>query len=144
MAMGRWFGLLILLTWTASLALPVFSACRTGYDHVGGWVLLLLGWLGFLTLMPAWLANFLIVGIGVARFFRRRTPIWLGALTAILAATALWWKAWRDDTGEVPICHYHAGYWLWLASAALALLATIMARFGTRTEASPSDTGSAP
>ncbi len=30
MAMGRWLELLILLTWTASLALPVFTTCRTG------------------------------------------------------------------------------------------------------------------
>jgi hypothetical protein len=133
MVVRRWLGLVILLTWTASLALPVFTTCRTGYDHVGGWVLLLLGWLGLLTLMPAWLANFLIVGIGGALFFRRRPPIWLGVLAAILAGTAWWWKAWADDTGEVPICHYHAGYWLWLAIGALTLLATIIAQFGPST-----------
>jgi hypothetical protein len=123
----------ILLTWTASLALPVFTSCRTGYDHVGGWVLLLLGWLGLLTLMPARLANFLIVGIGGALFFHRRPPIWLGVLTAILAGTAWWWKAWGDDTGELPIRHYHEGYWLWLTIAALTLLATIIARFSPST-----------
>jgi hypothetical protein len=129
MAPRRWLGLGLLVAWTASLALPVFTTCSAGYDHVGGWFLLLVGWFGILVWMPAWLANVAIVGIGAALYFHRRPPIWLGVLTAVVAATAWRWEAWADDTGERPICHYHAGYWLWLGAAALALLATIVVRF---------------
>src|SRR5215469_9026544 len=114
MSTRRWLGLAILLTWILSLALPVFTTCAPGYDHVRGLVLLALGWFGVLALMPAWLANGLIVGIGGALLVQRRPPVWLGLLTATIASTALWWKAWGDDLGERPICHYHTGYWLWL------------------------------
>ncbi len=124
----RLAGFLILLLWTLSLILPAFSTCRPGYDHVGGWFLLLLGWLGLLTLTPAWLANFFILGVGVTLALGKRPPIWLGVLAAGFAVTAWWWTAWGDDTGLVPICHYHAGYWLWLAAAALALIAPVAAR----------------
>src|SRR5215470_16150558 len=107
MALRRWLGLAILLAWTASLALPVFTTCTPGYDHVQGWFLLLFGWLGFLTVTPAWLANGLMAGIGVALLFNQRPPLWLGVFTAVIAGTAWWWRAWADDVGERPICHYH-------------------------------------
>lgn len=130
MSLRRWLGLALLLTWSLSLALPVFTTCTPGYDHVRGLVVLVLGWLGVLSLMPAWLANVLMVPIGIGLLLQRRPPVWLGVLTAGIASTALWWKAWADDLGERPICHYHAGYWLWLGAAALALLATIVGRRG--------------
>ena len=124
----RQVGLFILALWVGSLILPVFSTCRPGYDHVGGWFLLLFGWFGVLVLMPAWLANGFILGIGITLAFGRRPPIWLGVLAVGFAATAWWWTAWQDDTGAVPICHYHSGYWLWLATAAVALIASIAVR----------------
>ena len=124
----RLAGFLILALWVVSLILPVFSTCRPGYDHVGGWFLLLFGWFGVFVLMPAWLANPLILGIGGTLAFGRRPPIWLGVLTAGLAATAWWWTAWQDDAGSAPICRYHAGYWLWLVTAALVLIAPIALR----------------
>ena len=122
-------GFLVLAPWTLSLAVPVFSTCRPGYDHVGGWFLLLFGWFGVFVFMPAWLANIFILAVGGVLAFGRRPPIWLGVLAGGFAATAWWWKEWQDDTGAVPICHYHAGYWLWLASAAVALIAPIAMRW---------------
>jgi len=127
-AMRRWAGLAILLLWTASLILPVFTTCRAGYDHVGGWFLLMFGWFGILMLIPAWFANFFVLAVATILVLEMRPPIWLGLLGAILAATAWWWTAWQDDTGAVPICHYHAGYWLWLAVAALAAIVPILIR----------------
>jgi hypothetical protein len=114
--------------WGVSLALPVFTTCRPGYDHVGGWFLLLMGWMGVMIAQPAWFANLLILVIAGILLAGRRAPIWLGIITAALAACASYFTAMYDDTGTVPICHYHAGYWLWLATAGVALIATFIAR----------------
>src|SRR5258707_11145169 len=92
----RLTGFLILVLWVVSLILPVFSTCRPGYDHVGGWFLLLFGWFGVFVLMPAWLANFFILGVGGALALRKRPPIWLGVLAGGRAATPPGWTEWQD------------------------------------------------
>ncbi|HEY5338174.1 MAG TPA: hypothetical protein VIJ85_08230 [Rhizomicrobium sp.] len=125
-------GFLILGLWIVSLVLPAFSSCNAGYRDTGGWFLLLFGWFGVLEMMPAWFANIFIVLIALLLIFHRRAPIWLGIPAAVLAATAWWWTAWQDDSGPVPICHYQAGYWLWLAVGALALVVTFLPLSGAR------------
>jgi hypothetical protein len=127
-SLSRIAGIVILLMWAVSLVLPVFTTCRPGYDHVGGWFLLGFGWMGVMMLQPAWFANWLIVIIATILLAERRAPIWLGIVTAIVAGAAWFFTAWYDDTGDVPICHYHAGFWLWLATAVAALLATFLPR----------------
>ena len=62
-SISRIVGGLILLMWAVSVALPVFTTCRSGYDHFPGLFLLAIGWMGLLTLQPAWLANIAIVVI---------------------------------------------------------------------------------
>jgi hypothetical protein len=121
-------GALILIMWLVSLALPVFTTCRPGYDHVGGWFMLLMGWMGVMVIQPAWFANILILIIAGLLIAGKRAPIWLGVPAAALAGCGLYFKDMYDDTGSVPICHYHAGYWLWFATAAVALLATFFVR----------------
>jgi hypothetical protein len=127
-SISRATGILILLMWLASLALPVFTTCRAGYDHVGGWFVLMMGWMGVIIVQPAWFANIAILAIAILLIVRRRAPIWLGIIAAGLAACAWYFTDMVDDTGNVPICHYHAGYWLWLATAGVALLATFIPR----------------
>src|SRR3569833_1519299 len=128
----RFIGAAILILWAATIALPGFSSCRPGYDHVGGWFLLAFGWMGLIVFQPAWLANFFIVGAGIALFFRYRPPVLIGVLAGGLAACAWGFKAWADDTGDAPICHYHAGYWLWLAVAAVVLFVPFVVRMDAK------------
>jgi hypothetical protein len=127
-SLSRIAGIAILMMWIASLILPVFTTCRAGYDHVGGWFVLMIGWMGVLELQPAWFANLLILVIAGILLAERRAPVWLGGITLALAGCAFYFKDMVDDTGQVPICHYHAGYWLWLATAVVALLATFIPR----------------
>lgn len=124
-------GLFVLALWGVSLALPVFTTCRTGYDHVAGWFLLAFGWMGFMAGMPAWLANIFVPISALILAVGNRVPMWVGIVGGGLAATALFWKSWVDDTGNVPICHYHPGYWVWLAAAAIVLLVSILDRRST-------------
>ena len=123
MTVRRWLGLAILLGWIVSLAAPVASL--SGNRIWGnGLQLLLIGWLGFLMFIPAWLANFPIMGIGLALLLGRQPPKWLGIITAFLASTALFWRQVPGDVGSSHIGHYHFGYWLWIATGWLCLLAT--------------------
>jgi hypothetical protein len=124
----RAIGAIILGLWAVSLLLPVFTTCRPGYDHVQGWFLLALGWFGFMAFMPAWLANMFILLMGTMLVLEFRPRLWIGIACAVFAATAWWFTDWYDDTGAVPICHYHAGYWLWLAVALIVLAVPLIVR----------------
>lgn len=128
LSLPRIAGIAIFAMWAASLVLPVFTTCRAGYDHVGGWFVLMMGWMGVMALQPAWFANILILVMAALLIWRHHAPIWLGVITAVVAACAWYFTDMYDDTGNVPICHYHAGYWLWLATAGVALLATLIPR----------------
>ncbi len=132
----RWLGLLVLVTWAASLFLPVFTTCRPGYDHVQGWFVLAFGWFGIMAYMPAWFANVFVLIVGAMLVLEMRPPVWLGALAVIFAATAWWFTDWYDDTGNVPICHYHAGYWVWLGGALFTFAASVIVRMLARSMAS--------
>ena len=124
----RNFGFLILAMWLASLVLPVFTACGPGYDNTPGYMILLIGWMGLLIIQPAWFANLLIVAVIIVLLLRNRVPLWLGIATPLVAAPALFFTDMYDDRGAIPICHYQTGYWLWLATAGMALLATLLTR----------------
>jgi hypothetical protein len=102
-SLSRIAGIIVLLMWAVSLALPVFTTCRPGYDYVGGWFLLGFGWFGIMALQPAWFANWLIVIIAAILSAERRAPIWLGVVTVIVAGCAWYFTDWYDDTGNVPI-----------------------------------------
>jgi hypothetical protein len=128
----RWLGLLVLATWVVSLFLPVFTTCRPGYDHVEGWFLLAYGWFGIMAYVPAWFANLFVLVVGALLVLEMRVPVWLGTLAALFAATAWWFTDWYDDTGAVPICHYHAGYWIWLGAALIAFLVPVMVKLCTK------------
>jgi hypothetical protein len=84
--------------------------------------------------MPAWFANLFVVIVGTVLVLEMQPWIWMGVLGAAFAATAWWFTDWYDDTGAVPICHYHAGYWLWLGVALIALVVPVIVRVdgGTR------------
>jgi hypothetical protein len=121
-------GIATLLVWGASLALPVLTACGPGYDHAPGVFVLAIGWLGLLEFQPAWIANVLMVIVAIMLLARQRAPVWLGIVTALIAACGLYLPAIYDDRGEVPICHYHVGYYLWFVAAGVALIGTFLSR----------------
>ena len=86
------------------------------------------GWFGLMAYMPAWIANIFILIMGAMLVLEFRPRVWIGIAAATFAATAWWFTDWYDDTGNVPICHYHAGYWLWLAVALIVLLVPVIVR----------------
>ena len=121
----RWLGLLILLLWAISLILPVFTTCRPGSYYVEGYVLLMFGWYGLSVGAPAWIANLFIVAIGGVLALGRRPWMLLGILCAAFTACALWFTDWYSYGGAMPICHYYAGYWLWIAVGFIAAVIPI-------------------
>ncbi len=121
-------GIVILLMWGASLALPTLTTCSSGYDHAPGIFLLAIGWLVCSNSSRPGSHNILIVVIAGLLLVRQRAPVWLGAATALIAACGSYFPNIYDDRGTIPICHYHAGYYLWFAAAAAALIGTFLSR----------------
>ena len=119
------------------LCLPEKSFCvESDCNGWPGWGVLFMGWLEPLALPSvgplvafAWYANPLVV---LAWLFglacRRKEAIWCAAGATLLSSAFLCGN--RVDTSEAGVAHeitgYAGGYWLWLASAWLALSSTLL------------------
>jgi hypothetical protein len=130
----RLLGLLALLLWCAALFAP-YHLELTGFPYtelssVSGWQLVLLGWLGPLSLAPGWYAN-IPFAISLIRFLRGRPPgrRLLALIGLAIAATALapfWasglmtgfmWRGWFVLRGPA--------LWLWLSACVLVWIPAI-------------------
>jgi hypothetical protein len=120
-------GAIALLIWIASLALPVETDCGSSYANQG-YIILGFGWLGPFDLQFGWFANpFMLWVIGRLLFDRR--PGIIPAIVGLgLALTALAWKTTPrgDAPGNDTICAWHAGFYLWIACAALLALVALI------------------
>jgi hypothetical protein len=110
-----------------SLATECFYVDRNGIaDSYGiGMMLLLIGWLGVLTAIPAWLANPALLMAWATLFVRQRL------VAVVVAGLALGFSlsflAQRDilvneGGGKSAIVGYGPGYWLWIASIGVLLV----------------------
>jgi hypothetical protein len=111
------FGVIALLIWAASLALPVETDCDS--LPIKGYVVLETGWLGPLGGQFGWYANlFMLWTIGQMLFDRPPggipTIIGLG-----LALSALTWERLPSDAGYSTLCQRHVGFYTWIACAVL-------------------------
>jgi hypothetical protein len=115
------------LLFAASLALRAFHLdSDDGQNPWPGLGLLVMGWLGLFTGVVAWLANPALAAAWILILFARRfdKSAVLAALCAVgLALSFLLHRTLiRDEAGNLANI---TGYWLWVASAATALLASI-------------------
>lgn len=118
-ASWRALALVLGLGWAVSLALPVGSFGGSEGEIWYGWVVLLLGWLGFFLGQFAWIANFLFAAALILLVRGRPPLVWgmmIGVLTSLLAAHALsWTSVIRTGGGSNPVLAYGPGYDLWIA-----------------------------
>lgn len=94
-----------------------------------GYVLLLIGWITVFEGVPAWLANpaLAIAWFGLlARF--RRTAMVSAALALFFAGSFLFCGEilTNEAGGYSRITSYGPGYWLWIGSAAVACLGSVV------------------
>ena len=109
------------------------SRCRLeGDDHPGAACvgLLLIGWIGVLGGIYAWLANPAILGAWILIWSRRMRPLAFlcaGAALAFALSFLRVKKMDRDESGEhvERITSYGVGYWIWIASIGTILLGCI-------------------
>jgi hypothetical protein len=116
------------------LAMPMNSFCvHDNCDFWPSYSVLMFGWLGVLGAPNSsditWLANPLIFAAWLFIFLAKRwLAIATSALAVILGASFLWAKTVLMSEGGnfYQISGYATGYWLWLASMALACLAAVL------------------
>jgi hypothetical protein len=117
------FGVVALLIWITSLALPVETDC--GFQNANaGYLILLTGWLGPLGGQFGWYANpFMLWAIG-RLLFNKRPGVIPAIISLGLALSALAWKTTPTDNGYNTICNRHLGFYVWIACAVfLAIVA---------------------
>lgn len=105
-----------LLAYIGSLFLPAFEFAQE--PSVGGLQVLLLGWLGLLTLNPAWLANPLFfVALYSTIIGKYRRARFLSACAVLLGSMSLLAKEWYfDESRGTPILRLGPAFYLWMAS----------------------------
>ena len=118
--------MLSVILFAASLTQEAFCVSGICSDWPG-WSILLFGALGH----ASWFANPLLGFSWLATLFSRRLPALILALAALaLAGSFLFETAVViNETGmSNPVTGLREGYWLWLASMAMASLAAFFAR----------------
>jgi hypothetical protein len=122
-----------------SCVLFVTSLFNEGYyDDRGGpparaFLLLLIGWLGLFLGFIAWLANpLLLMGWLLLAVRQRRSAAACAFAATVCAGSFLFCKTIvSDEAGHHSrITGYGLGYWLWLASAAVLLAASLVEVIG--------------
>jgi hypothetical protein len=111
------FGVIALLIWIASLALPVETDCDS--LPIKGYLVLETGWLGPLGGQFGWYANIFMLWTTGQLLINKRpgaipTSIGLG-----LALSALTWERLPSDAGYSTLCQRHVGFYTWIACAVL-------------------------
>jgi len=115
----------------ACLAFPAYSEeGPEGPATAHSLLVLAIGWLGIGYQVHEWLANPLLLLAWILMFARNYKGAAITALAATLVAASFLLRE-NIVISEAPtygrVLGYHAGYWLWLASPAVASLASAWA-----------------
>ena len=115
-----------IVVFICSLGESTYRTDWPGEPHGSCFVLLLIGWLGVLGGIWAWLANPALLGAWISVWSRRTRPLALLCSLAALgfALTFLGQKEMDvDEAGNhAKIISYGAGYWVWIASIGVMIL----------------------
>ena len=130
-------GVVALMIWITSLALPVETDC--GYHPIKGYLVLETGWLGPLGGQFGWYANlFMLWTIGQMLFNKR--PGGIPAIMGLgLALSALTWERLPSDAGYSTLCERHIGFYTWIACAAVLALFALAEWSGHKATKSKND-----
>lgn len=111
--------------WGLSLTLPVWETRSTTgeWDVVRGALPALIGWLGVFEWCPAWFANLLLIPVCITLLARRFQGFWLSVAAFVIAATAYGMHTLYGDNSEAIIVGRRIGFYLWLASFGVMVLA---------------------
>jgi len=135
--MSRYLLVLSVGLYAACLPLDPFSV----QGHPSGWPswsILLIGWLPLAAANLAWLANPLLLTAWYSIFTQGgKQAKSLSLLSLIAAGSFLLMRTVVNNEGgiPVPITGYNSGYWLWLTSIGVALLAAFVTKPATTVQA---------
>lgn len=114
-----------------SIGVYVLSLTQTVLTGWPGWGVLLFGWLGALSLVPAnctWLANVFLFycWIGIAVSYRQFAMLF-SVLAVVFASAFLFCSevVTGEDGSPIPIEGYFPAYWLWLSSTMVAFAVSL-------------------
>jgi hypothetical protein len=121
----RYVGLIVVVLWVASLALPVATFVNGAYGYCPGFLVAGVGLIfGWAALQFGAFANLILLVLCGLLFFKRRASMIAACIMEILALTSFTWNDFPSDAGSNPIAHFDSGFYVWQVAI---LLLTIYA-----------------
>jgi hypothetical protein len=113
------------IMWVVSLILPVWEtrSDQGEWSIVRGLLPAMIGWLGLFIMCPAWFANLLLIRLCFRLLRGQRVTFWLSVVAFAIAASAYMMPALYGDNEEAVIVGRRIGFYLWLGSFLVILLA---------------------
>ncbi|WP_174975685.1 hypothetical protein [Burkholderia contaminans] len=126
----------VLLYLVAMFTAPFRTGAPAPHPWADGWQVLLMGWMGVLVGIYAWLANPLVFAAWLLTAKRYRAQaVMLAGLALLFGMSFLsQHQIAVDEAGNVEPVHLDAiGYWCWLASFAVAVVGAALLPGRTKT-----------
>ncbi|REG34217.1 hypothetical protein ATI61_103110 [Archangium gephyra] len=130
----------------ATPAVATYDTVNREYNLLFGAELLLIGCLGVFAFNYGWFANLFLAGSGFALLMRKdRTALVLGVLAILVGLDTLYWyekpmlatsRANQVETGELQLRYPSIGFFLWMASMFVLVIAVLVLRQRSRAPAS--------
>jgi Ankyrin repeats (3 copies) len=121
--------ILACILWLLAVFLPVWETRSDAgeWNTVYGAVPAILGFLGIFAKCPAWFANLLLIPLCLTLFKGRRETFWLSVVAFAIAASAFMMPAIYGDNETDTIVGRKIGFYLWLGSFLVIMLAQALA-----------------
>jgi len=121
----RSVGLIVLLLWAASLALPAATFINGAYGYCPGFLVAMVGLaFGWMILQLGAFANLILLVLCGVLLFGKRVWISPAIIAEILALYSFTWSEFPSDNDTNPIAHFASGFYVWQVAI---LLLTIYA-----------------
>jgi hypothetical protein len=129
----------------ATPAVATYDTVNREYGLIFGAQLLISGYMGVFFYNYGWFANLFLAGAGLALLMRKdRTALVLGLLAILVGLDTLSWyakpmlavsRANQVETGELQLRYPSIGFFLWMASMLVFVIAGLVLRRRTRAPA---------
>ena len=121
----RYVGLIVMVLWVASLALPAATFVNGAYGYCPGFLVAAVGLVfGWMILQFGAFANLILIVLCGVLVFGRRPSIIAACIAEVLALYSFTWSEFPSDADTNPIAHFDSGFYVWQGAI---LLLTIYA-----------------
>ena len=110
----RYVGLIVMVLWVASLALPAATFVDPNFGYCPGILVAFVGlFFGWMILQIGAFANPILLVLCSSLVFGRRANIILACIAEVLALYSFTWTMFPGDNATNPIANFASGFYVW-------------------------------